>query len=208
MTRIVVGLTMLVTAEICIRLTCGVLTPLPAKLPSRPLDEIPKKVAVWTAVDLPLDKDLFDHTGAAAMLDRCYSNTVGDVVAANFDIWIASEDQLPHSPELCYHSAGWQLTQQKIIPIPLSAGDHRTRLLSFEKMGMAAHVLYCYQVGDETVLDFNELRTVRQSMRGSRKYMPAIVKMMLQSSNPDSRTAERQLVELASQLLPSLAEYK
>jgi Protein of unknown function (DUF3485) len=205
--RILIGLIILVAAEIGIRMTCGVMTPLPAILPQHSLNEIPKEVVGWTAEDQPIDKPLFEHTGAAVMLDRNYYNGIGDNIAANFGIWLNTEMSLPHSPELCYGGAGWQIIDRKRITIPLQQGGRPARILTLDKTGQALYVLYCYQIGERIVLDSDELRSVRQALRGSRKNMPPVVKMMLQSNNPDAVIAQRQLTELAAELLPKLAPY-
>jgi hypothetical protein len=206
--RIAVGLAAVFVTEIAIRITCGVTTPASAKTPERSLHEIPKEVGGWIGQDLPVDQPLFEHTGAVAMLDRNYANAIGDSIAADFGIWIGTEASLPHSPELCYSGAGWQIDGRKQVVVPDSRGGAQARILTLSKTAGQLRVLYCYQIGDHTVLDSNELRAYRQSLRGTGKPMPPVVKMMLQSNLPDAASAERQLVELASRLLPSLKDFQ
>ncbi len=141
------------------------------------------------------------------MLDRNYTNAIGDTISANFGIWIDSDIPLPHSPELCYSTAGWTIDDRKQVTVSTKQGNEQANLLTLSKEGQVIRVLYCYEFGDRTVLDSDELRKIRQSLRGSKSRLPPIVKMMLQSNQPSAASAERELIELAGFLMPTLTEY-
>jgi EpsI family protein len=198
----------LLLADIGLRAMDGATSPLPAKLPERSLEAIPNKLGGWTARDLPLDLAIFKHSGAAAMLNRAYSNSIGDEIAANIGIWIGEFAGTPHSPQVCYPGAGWEIVSRKKVSVANEENGSPAQLITFDKSGQRILVLYWYQYGDRVVFDAGDIRSFRQSLRGSKSSMPPIVKVMLQSGNPDPAVAEQQLLNLAALVLPELAPYK
>lgn len=205
--RLIVGLLALVLAEIGIRAMDNATTPLPAQLPQRALEKIPYELAGWVGRDLPLDPAIFKHSNAASMLNRAYRNAIGDEIAVNAGIWIDSNIGVPHPPEICYPGAGWEISGRKNLAVRSREGHIQAQLLTFDKSGQRIFVLYWYHFGEHTVVEAGQLRPIRQSLRGSKKPMPPIVKAMLQSGTAEPKIAEQQLLQLASQLVSELAPY-
>jgi EpsI family protein len=206
--RLLLGLGVLVLAEVGLRTVDSATAPLPAKLPQHSLEAIPAELGAWKARDLPLDPAIFKHSGAAAMLNRAYSNAIGDEIVANVGIWLGDFAGTPHSPELCYPGAGWEIVSRKHVSVPNEKTDSPAHLITFDKSGQRLYVLYWYQYGDRVIFDASGIRAFRQSLRGTNKSMPPIVKVMLQSGNADPVIGEQQLIHLASRLLSKLEPYK
>jgi len=205
--RLILGLVVLLLAEVGLRAMDSSLAPLPAELPERPLKSVPKQLNGWDSQDLPLDPAILKQSGAATMLDRMYSNPIGDEIAISLGIWTDVESGIPHSPELCYPGAGWDIVNRKAVTVEGKGLSVPALLLKLEKSGERILVLYWYQCGNRSLSRPEDLRVIRQSLRGSQNEMPPVVKAMLQSGNRNQDVGEQQLMSLASSLLPELAPY-
>jgi hypothetical protein len=76
-----------------------------------------------------------------------------------------------------------------------------------ERDGKPTHLLYWYELNGVTFTTADGFRTELWKLRG-RKSWPPMVKVMLQTTDPDERTAEQGLKDLAGPVRGWLSEYR
>jgi hypothetical protein len=98
-------------------------------------------------------------------------------------------------------NVGWVIKQQKDVDLRIDGETpRRARILAFEQEGQRIHVMYWYQVGSASVLDYNGLRRERARMFGQPTW-PPLVKVMIQCPLADTALAEDQLRSFGERLL-------
>jgi hypothetical protein len=177
-------------------------TPALAALPDVPLTSIPIELGPWTGQPVELDSRLLEGSGAADMINRRYANLVGDSILASIGVWTDYQVQIPHRPELCYATAGWEFLDKKLVQVPLPGGGASpARLLIFRHGGEQIAVLFWCRLAGTVALDDEDVRRFQHQLRGRGVVRPPAIKVTLQTTAFDTEAAERRLLDLAPRLL-------
>ena len=154
---------------------------------------------------MPVDRHIFKNSGAADMVNRIYRNSVDDQVAVNVGVWLDYNPVMPHKPEICYPSAGWEISNRELVKVsPASGEPFKARVLTLQNKDQRIALLYWALMDNTVAVDDGEVRKVLQKHRGFGKTRPPVMKVMLQADAPDVYAAQRQLLEMAGQLAPQL----
>lgn len=203
--RLILALAIIATSEVAIRAIDYAMNPSPIKVTLKPLNELPTTIGPWIGRDLPLDRHLFKNSSAADMVNRVYRNPVDDQVAVNVGVWLDYNPVMPHKPEICYPSAGWEISNREIVKVtPVSGQPFKARVLTLQNKDQRIALLYWALMDNTVAVDDSEIRSVLQKHRGFGKTRPPVMKVMLQADAPDVYAAQRQLLEMAGQLAPQL----
>jgi hypothetical protein len=163
--------------------------------------DMPLQLGPWTGEASQPDPRVVIATGAEAVVDRVYQHPSGYGVSCHVAAFTDPSQYTPHPPTLCYSGAGWKLVNTKGVPIATDADPSgRAQMLSFEREGQTAHVLFWYQLGDGIGTDRDGVRRLRWSFRGKPAW-PPLIKVMLQTTIEDRDQAEARLKELAGPVL-------
>ena len=68
---------------------------------------VPKKIGSWTGVDIPVEEEVQERSGAVNFVSRRYTNSVN---GQTVDLWLIighSRDIIRHTPDICYASSGF-----------------------------------------------------------------------------------------------------
>jgi EpsI family protein len=168
----------------------------PSEVPAEALSQFPLQLGPWVGEDVPIDSNIYKHSTAAAMLNRLYRDPLGDPVTVNIGIWKEVDTTIvPHTPEVCYPSAGWTMIDKSDISIPLTE-QHLVpaRLLRYERQGRQVLVLFWCHLGDRVAVDSNGVRAALIALRSpGQSSIPTAVRVTL--ATPTSRVG-RDDVEL------------
>ena len=169
--------------------------------PAMKIADLPLRMAGWTGKDAPIDPRLSAAIRALSVVDRIYRDDSKATLVLELAAFAGNEIELPHMPQSCYTNVGFTMKQQKDVQLKRSDGPPRqARILGFEQENQRIHVLYWYQLGDASVLDYNGLRRERSRLFGEKTW-PPLIKVMIQSSLADPVQAEDQLVSFAESVL-------
>src|SRR4051812_36755972 len=91
--------------------------PAAANLPSVGPHTLPTRIDEFQGRDAPFDDDVKIATGASAIINRLYRNQLGDAVFVNVGVWTEYELGVPHNPEECYPSAGWETVSRRLLNV-------------------------------------------------------------------------------------------
>ena len=177
-------------------------------LPNWNLDELPLDFAGWRGDVQELDERLFLRTGADVVVDREYRNREGDTVSAHTALFKDFDEAIiVHLPSRCYSAAGWdKLNSEKRSLEVAGAPPIEVEISTWEREGHRVKLLYWYQLGEHTVLDRYDLSNARMALAGQEVW-PAMVKVMLQTSADQGRTADLRLFEIARNIRQWLHEH-
>jgi EpsI family protein len=137
------------------------------------------------------------------MVNRVYTNLLGDTVTANVGIWTDYNRGIPHGPQECYPSAGWEISnrREKVIPVR-NHEPMQVKQFVFQRGTSRIAVVYWVQLGDEIVTESEGIRQLRQRLRRTGGNLPPLVKVMLQTDARDVDAAEARLDRFAAALAP------
>ena len=173
--------------------------------PERSLEELPHMLDTpdgpWVGEPVPMDPALFAHTGAEEIVDQKFQRSADEVVLLHSAVYLRADLSLPHSPQECYAGAGHQLVAEEDVEVNVP-GERPVlvRLITAEREGQRAYVLYWYQIGNHVVLDRDDVRRTAKIFRGEQAWPPRL-KMMLHTNGPDRNQAVKQLLSVAVPLM-------
>ena len=187
--------------------TMGV--PIEVSIPAGDFRELPMQLGGWSGEDACLAPRFANLGDPYAAINRTYRNPSDAAVifyAALFDqveIPVA-----PHSPESCYPASGHRIVASRDLHV--SAGKEEeflARILTLERDGRSSSVLFWFQVPGVTYLDGYAQRRLFWTYRGQATW-PAVVKVMLESRNPNSDKAADELKDLAGHTYQWVKQYQ
>ncbi|MGD9125997.1 MAG: exosortase-associated EpsI family protein [Planctomycetia bacterium] len=152
----------------------------PVRAMSLNFRDLPKQLGDWNTIESgELLPEVFDILGAVDAENRVFQNSRGDRVSyhgALFgEFWVAPA----HTPFQCYPARGWEMLDQKTLEIPLSDGTiFKPTMVTFERNGAKALVLFWFQCGDFVVVNGEQQRRALEHYR-PRKEWPSMFKVML-----------------------------
>jgi hypothetical protein len=175
------------------------------------LENLPISLGSWNGKDAPVDQVLFRAVGARELVERLYHGPGGQAVSvqtAAFDVLqLSSLKILPHQPDVCYTSSGWQITNTKFVSLnSANASDNAAVILTLGLEGRVAYVLYWYQIEREAYCTSDRQRQIMLGWRG-RVARPPILKVMLQTAASNSDEAEKTLLSLGTEIYKWTREF-
>lgn len=182
--------------------------PVETKLPTRPLDELPKQLGAWEGRPVELDAQVFQLLEARGVVNRAYRDPLGHQILLHVAMWPSKGMLLPHEPRMCYQGAGYEIMATKDFPIADDPSSEATspHLMVLERGSERVYALCWYQWGPWSVADRDDMRRALWQMRNQRP-CPPLIKVLLQVNGPKAEEAEEQLRSLAQPLLKWLRDY-
>ena len=168
-------------------------------LPEAQLQAMPLQFGPWEGEKESLDARVFVSLGAAWATDRAYRIPTAPPVMVHLAAFADPEMRAPHPPQLCYVGTGWTAAGTKDVKLPGPDGSP-ARLLTFQREGETIQVLYWYQLGQGTAVDYGSVRKLRWHYLG-RATRPPLLKVMLQTAVRKPGEAEKTLDDIAGRLL-------
>jgi hypothetical protein len=168
-------------------------------LPEAQLEAMPLKFGPWEGEEKSLDSRVFVSLGAAWATDRVYRNAPAPPVMVHVAAFTDPEMRTPHAPQLCYKGAGWTAAGSKDVKLPGPDGSP-VRLLTYKREGETIQVLYCYQLGQGTAVDYGGVRELRWAYLGH-STRPPLLKVMLQTDVQEPGEAEKSLRDIGGRVL-------
>jgi EpsI family protein len=201
--RLIIAAAILITAQAGIVVIHRGFDPKPSAMPKVGIDTLPKNVGDFVGLDEPLDVRTVAATSCDAMLNRVYRNRLGDTVVVNVGVWTDYELGIPHAPELCYPSAGWDFISRQEVDVPLEGDRHvNTKQFVFQRNTEQIAVDYWVHLGDQTISDAEGIRTMRHRLRTSGGSLPPLVKVMLHTNARDPVQAQALLSRFIVAMYP------
>jgi Protein of unknown function (DUF3485) len=159
--------------------------------------DLPFELREWTGTAVEPDPKLVTALGSVTMADRVYIDREGRSATVHVSSFSIEELSLPHPPQICYPSAGWQIHSDEWKN---QQTDHPFKLMVVEQGGTRAAVAYWYQLGPYVAGNRNELRSAFQKIRHESKW-PQLVKVLVQTSIRDNESeAQAALENLSAQV--------
>jgi EpsI family protein len=201
--RLLVAAGLVAASQLTVIAICGRTESTPAHLPAVGPTTLPKVIGDFTGRDEPLDEHILSATGADAMLNRVFRNRLGDTVFANVSLWTQSDMGIPHKPDQCYPSAGWEIVSRRMLDVPLSSGKTiQVKQFVFQRGTDRIAVAFWVHLGDEIVTESEGVRSMRQRLRKTGGPLPLLVKVMLHTEARDIAQAEARLSRFIAALEP------
>lgn len=210
--RLAIVAVLLVIFSVAIHLSVGARSAAPVRMPKKALAEIPRQIGSWSGEDVKLDHRITAQSGTAAVLERVYRSLAGHEVSLYVGVFPSFLPEtgvtIPHPPQLCYPGIGFRILLDQDCNVRTPDGaTSLARLLTMERNGTPAYLLYWYELDGATFTTGDGLRAALWKLRG-RKSWPPLVKVMLQTTAPDPQTAQQQLKEIAGPVCGWLGEYR
>jgi len=172
------------------------------RAPRAPMTDLPLALGKWqadpqSASEVGVDDKLFEAIGAQDVVTRSYTHPDGWTCSVHMASWHATDEWMPHPPEMCYRGAGYTLEAKSDDALL----NHPTERFCESKFvmpgsGFKALAIYWYQMGDKTYFNRDGSRPVRQSFWGSPE-RPPLVKVLIQCNDPESAERDRSVKSLA-----------
>ncbi len=174
----------------------------PAFVPVESLAALPMQLGSWRGEPSEVADVLNITLDAKVALDRVYLGSNGQFVYVHLAAFDHFRQIAHHHPRVCYGGAGWQVVGSQMLEIPGSGSGERSQiceLLTFANRTDQIYVLYWYQVGTDTSVRPDGVRTLWWRVRGQRP-LPPQVKVLMQASGPDEEAARSAMLELAEEI--------
>jgi EpsI family protein len=183
--------------------------PKSADLPAIGAATLPKSVGDYVGEDEPIEDRVKTVTQADAMLNRVFRNKLGDAVYVTVGIWTQYELGIPHCPEECYPSAGWETVSHDVKTVQSPEGKPvEVKQLVFQRATSRIAVTYWAHLGNEIIHDQEDVRRMRQRLRKTHGKLPPLVKVMLQTDARDLAQGESRLSRFVTAMMPCTAAVK
>lgn len=161
-----------------------------------PVETFPTKIGAWQGGDLaPVDLDVQKKLPTAKIVERSYTNPQGQSV--DLMLLTATEDEDMHSPQACFPSQGWNLSNIQSTQVD---GQPATQMSAQQEGGPPATVLYWLTGYFPPAPPRNALLQKayqeRMHIMGNHNNMSLFVRMIA----PDTPLGRRALAEFTSDL--------
>ena len=157
--RLIFALALVAVSEAAIRAIDYAMDPAPIKAPLKPLNELPTTIGPGSATTCRSTATCFATAARPTWSIASTTTPVDDQVAVNVGVWLDYAPVMPHKPEICYPSAGWEISNRKIVKVSPPGGQpFKARILLLQNKEQRVALLY-WALADSTVtLDDNEVR--------------------------------------------------
>jgi EpsI family protein len=202
-TRLAIVCFLIIGAQLAVTTIHGGMDPEPSPVPSIGPSTLPMTIGDFQGRDEPIDQRVFAATSADAMLNRVYRNQLGDSVFVNVGAWTEYKRGIPHRPELCYSTAGWEVVSRRLIKVPISTGKPlEIKQFVFQRENSQIAVVFWVHVGDDCITESEGIRQLRQRLRATGGRLPPLIKVMLHTDARDLTQAEARLSRLVAAIAP------
>ncbi len=200
MPRIVMLVVLAILVQVSFLMLQSYGVPTSIRQPRVELSEMPVTFGTWQGEDAELDPQvtgLLTRDLSTMVVSRLYKDADGHVVTLHSMVRTGYIHGLPHHPNHCYQSQGSQIIEEDRPKLELDDGTSiPVHILSLEYQGQRSLALYWYQLGDKIILDGQQQRKVRWSLRGKKEW-PPVVKVLLSSSLSNQEKDRDRLMEFA-----------
>ena len=173
------------------------ITPAQTRPLKQELREMPAQLGLWTGEQAGVDPEVFRVSRYDSSVDREYKNPEGDLVLLHVASRRKIDLRFMHHPTICYPAAGYEIVDEESFqPQVLDHPSLPDRLLTVERDGQRAYVLYWYQMGGRVFFKSDGRRRAIWDLRFSKSWPPQI-KVMLQTSAADADEARARLESIA-----------
>lgn len=120
----------------------------PLDVDAAPLMSLPQTIGPWDAIDVPLEQSVESILRADANLQRAYVHPLGAVVFLYVGYYGTERGGRPeHTPEVCFHSQGWDITETRTLDVDVGNGAPGFRVSEFvvEQRGQRHLVQFWYR---------------------------------------------------------------
>lgn len=180
------------------------------RAPRLPMADLPAQLGDWkagpdTVGQSGLSKELFAAIGAQDAITREYKHPDGWSCSVHLATWHETDEWMPHPPDTCYGGAGFIRKKSEGVSLPRheNASICESRY-DMRETGAVAAAMYWYQMGDQTYYSRDGSRPVRRSFWGSDE-RPPLVKVLMQSNDPQTDDRDRRMLELADTVFDFVA---
>ena len=202
--RLFVAIGLIAALQLTVIEICGTAFT-PAPMPEVGPATLPEIIGDFTGRDEPVDERVLTVTRVDAMLNRVYRNHLGDTVVVNLGVWTRYDMGIPHKPDLCYPSAGWEVVSRRLLDVPVGGQESKTiKQFVFQRGTSRIAVAFWAQIGDHTITDSEQIRELRQRARVTGESMGSLVKVMLHTDAKDVGQAEARLSRFVAALVPHI----
>lgn len=168
-------------------------------LPKGTLAELPLEIATWSGRDVPLDERVVEATDTDDHIHRAYiDRNTNQQVLLFVAYGVRMRDLLPHRPEVCYPSAGWNLDRTTMESFEENGQSYKVQVHRFAYGGLEAKditVLNYYIINDEHCPDVSLLRTSSLHNGGDVRYAAQV--QIAASGKSWTESAEKIVVSFA-----------
>jgi EpsI family protein len=181
--------------------------------PTRPLEQFPRQLGTWTAVqDGVVEKEVREVLRADDILTRTYADQESRRGANLFVAFFRSQraGQTPHSPKNCLPGSGWSPSKSDILSIPIDGRAEPIRVNRYvvAKGEDKSVVLYWYQSRNRAIA--SEYRAkfylVADAIRYNRTDT-ALVRVVVPVVRDDTSDATNTAARFVQSFFRSLREY-
>lgn len=162
------------------------------------LETLPKTIGSWVGKKTELDPLIFKKLGASDVVNRTYQNDAAKRIAVQVAAWDDINEWTPHHPTVCIPAQGWHITNTRNLKYENQNG-RVGQVLQADRDTAHMTALYWYQLGPNIYCTREDARQARRQLWGQKSW-PPILKVLMQSSEPDPDQASAQLEELAKQI--------
>lgn len=174
--------------------------PEPPETVAQNLGELPLQLGRWQGEETVLDEKTFRAIGGDQTIQRHYRMPGTRGIMMTTTQWTDRYRGIPHPPSLCYSVGGWRIVKKHKMDVgPEGAKSQPAQILTCERQGNRAMVLYWFQMGPHTYYDRNGLRDVRRRYWG-RTQWPPMCRVLLHTEAGDLGRAEKRLRDLAERV--------
>ena len=188
----------LVVAFIGLKILENGVLPSGIAMPTQSLENLPKQLGKWTGTDSELNDEVFEAVDADLIVNRDYKNALGNSISLHMPLFKEHKQPFtPHNPRHCYKGAGFEIIKDDVRSLPIDADTTiKVRYLNLERGTEHVQVLFWYQLGRRVVTGDSGMRHARWDERWQKKRAP-VIKVLLQTSGPNSIVGEEQLDSIA-----------
>ena len=91
---------------------------------------VPKKIGSWTGIDMPVEEEVQERSGAVNFVNRRYTHSENN---HSVDLWLIighSRDIIRHTPDICYASSGFRQQGSLLRYTAYYDGDKEARFFT------------------------------------------------------------------------------
>lgn len=117
----------------------------PLTVDAAPLATLPRSVAGWSSIDVPLESSVESMLRADANIQRIYAHPTGERVSLYVGYYGTERGGRPeHTPEVCYRSQGWDVVERRVLDVS-AAPAFRVNEYLVESQGVRHLVVFWFR---------------------------------------------------------------
>jgi EpsI family protein len=206
--RLLTACVLVAALQLTLIAICRNSAPAIVHVPKMDPSTLPNSIGDFVGRDEPVDKNVLTVTQVDEMMNRVYRNGLGDSIVVHLGLWTQYDMSIPHKPDLCYPSAGWEIVGKRLVTVPVDEQDPITvKQFIFQRGTNRIAVVFWAQLADNVVTDSEGVRGLYQKARVTGEVFPYLVKTMLHTDARDLGQAEARLTRFVAALAPHVRRF-